>query len=165
MTLTPFREVTRHPPPSPAIRLLVVMLPDQASAAGSRCCLLPSHYPLRFKSIVNYLQTAPPLLIQPKEWTPTGHAELCLARREFSFMQCENCPPTSAHLLAHQCPSLRPASHFAPRRHLVSSRNFHFSCRRKDTRRDTNVHVQFLTFCPSLAMKHMLNKRLPSRRG
>lgn len=160
MTLAPFREVT-----PPAIRLLVVMLPDQARAAGSRRCLLPSHYPLRFKSIVNYLQTAPLSLSSQR----SGHQRVMqnFAWREGNSVLCSVktvLPPLPTYLPI-SVPSLRPASHFAPRRHLVSSRNFHFSCRRQDTRRDTNVHVQFLTFCPSLTMKQVLNKRLPSWRG
>lgn len=137
-------------------------LASQATAGGSWCCPLISHYPLCFKSIVNYLQKKKKkssLLIQLEKWTARG-------RQKFAWqgIQCYAGWKLSSHhcyLLAHQCPSQKLAFHFALHRHFLSLyHTFSISHVSADTHRDTNIHAQFLSICPSLAKNPMFNKRL-----
>lgn len=132
---------------------------SQATAGRSRCCPLISHYPLCFKSIVNYLQKA---LFLSSSRSGQHRASRNLPGRGIRCYAVWKLSSHLCYLLAHQCPSQKLAFHFVLHRHFISSppHNFHFSCWRKDTQQDTNIHAQFLSVCPSLAKNPVLNKRL-----
>lgn len=61
--------------------------------SGLRYCPLISHYPLWFKSIINYLHKCSSYPVT--EVDRTEQVEICLAKG-FSVTQGENCPPTIA---------------------------------------------------------------------
>ena len=131
----------------------------QAAAVTSRRCPLISHYPLCFKSIVNYLQKNTVSSHPAREVDITGQAYICLG-----VTLGEDCPPTTCYLSAHQCSSQEPAFRFALCGHFVSLRHTIFiSQADADTHAHSETQIlmqQFLSICTSLAKNPVFNKRL-----
>lgn len=131
----------------------------QATAVKSRCWPLISHYPLRFKSIVNYLLKKMPCSYPVREEVDGTGADRNSARLRGSVLRRVKAvlPP----LLLIGPISVPLGSWHSILRcvgtSFLSTSQFPFL---RHTRRDTNIHGQFLSICPSLAKNPVFNKRL-----
>lgn len=134
-------------------------LASQETVARWRRCPLISHYPLCFKSIANYLQKA--LFFKLEKWTAQDRQTFAW-QKDFSVMRGENCPPTIATYWPISVPLRRDHSilHCAGTSFLSTTQFSFLITQTRVVRQKIIIHAQFLSICPSLAKKPMLNKRL-----